>query len=169
MSGFSQAIQTQISSEMGPIEVVEQLAGMSQEEVDDLPYGFVVLDELGTILLYNRYESALSRLSPEEVVGKNWFKEIAPCTRVEAFYGRFRALIKDPEKSQDGFRFRFYFMHGAQDVAVQLVKAPEVVTLPIDPNNGASRIFMTVVRCLLVEPEPASPGEGDPNVRRDEP
>ncbi|MDC3954074.1 PAS domain-containing protein [Polyangium jinanense] len=124
---------------------------MSKEEVDDLPYGFVVLDEVGTILLYNRYESSLSRLPSERVVGKNWFKEVAPCTRVEAFYGRFRALVQDEARLSESFRFRFHFMHGTQDVAVQLVKAPPVVTLPLVQEGTAARIFMTVVRRPVVE------------------
>jgi photoactive yellow protein len=161
MSGFHDANQTPEAGEAGPVDVVERLASMSREEVDDLPYGFVVLDEAGTVLLYNRYESSLSRLSPEGVIGKNWFKEIAPCTRVEAFYGRFRALVESPEKQQEGFRFRFYFMHGAQDVAVQLVKAPPVVSLPMAQAEGATRVFMTVVRRAVAEAEttPAAGGE----------
>jgi len=29
---------------------------------------------------YNRFESALSGMPPEKVVGKNFFTEVAPCT-----------------------------------------------------------------------------------------
>ena len=150
-SGFYQAVQVAMVSEDGTLDAVERLAGMSKAEVDDLPYGFVVLDEVGTILLYNRYESALSRLSSERVVGKNWFKEVAPCTRVEAFYGRFRALVQDEARLSASFRFRFSFMHGVQDVAVQFVKAPPVVTLPLAQEGAEARIFMTVVRRPGVE------------------
>lgn len=143
---FESAQDSVAEIEEGRIDVIERLASMTQEEVDELPYGFVVLDELGTILLYNRYESSLSRLPPESVVGKNWFKEVAPCTRVDAFYGRFRALVTSPDRLQEDFRFRFYFQHGRQDVAVQLVKAPQKSTLPLLPSESPSRIFMTVVR-----------------------
>jgi photoactive yellow protein len=145
-SGFHEAVRPSVETDEGTIDVVERLASMSREEVDDLPYGFVVLDEAGTILLYNRYESELSRRPPEEVVGKNWFKDVAPCTRVEAFYGRFRALAASPERTHESFRFRFYFQHGAQDVAVQLVKAPPVVTLPLAAPSEEARLFMTIVR-----------------------
>lgn len=151
MSGFFKAVQPAMVSEDGTLDAVERLAAMSKAEVDDLPYGFVVLDEVGTILLYNRYESSLSRLPPERVVGKNWFKEVAPCTRVEAFYGRFRALVQDEARLSESFRFRFHFMHGAQDVAVQLVKAPPVVALPLVQEGTTARIFMTVVRRPVVE------------------
>ncbi|MRG92097.1 PAS domain-containing protein [Polyangium spumosum] len=144
-------------SEDGALDAIERLAAMSKEEVDELPYGFVVLDEVGTILLYNRYESELSRLPPERVVGKNFFTEVAPCTRVEAFYGRFRALVQDEARQEEGFRFRFYFLHGAQDVAVQFVKAPPVMTQPLEQVGTAARLFMTVVRRPVAE---VAEGEG---------
>lgn len=151
-SGFYEAVRPSVETDEGTIDVVERLASMSKEEVDDLPYGFVVLDEAGTVLLYNRYESALSRLPPDEVVGKNWFKDIAPCTRVEAFYGRFRVFLASPDKTHESFRFRFYFLHGTQDVAVQFVKAPPVVTLPLAAPSDEARVFMTVVRRDVVDP-----------------
>jgi len=135
-----------MSSEDGVLGAIELLSSMSQEEVDELPYGFVVLDEEGTVMLYNRYESALSRLPPERVIGKNFFRDVAPCTRVEAFFGRFRALLADDARTEESFRFRFVFRHGAQDVAVQFVKAPPVTSLPLVCRDSAARIFMTVVR-----------------------
>jgi len=118
------------------LDSVERLATMSAAEVDDLPYGFLILDRSGTVLLYNRYESRMSRLPPGRVVGKNWFREVAPCTRVEAFQGRFHALVDSPTALVERFSFRFHFLHGAQDVTVQLTRAP----------GDADRIFMTVVR-----------------------
>jgi len=163
-SGFFKAVQAAaMVSEDGTLDAVERLAAMSKEEVDDLPYGFVVLDEVGTVLLYNRYEASISRLLPERVVGKNWFKEIAPCTRVEAFYGRFRALVLDAARLSETFRFRFSFMHGAEDVAVQLVKAPPVVMLPLVQEGTDARIFMTVVRRPVVE---AGAGEAGHDLQR---
>lgn len=118
------------------IDSVERLATLSAEEVDKLPYGFLVLDREGTILLYNRYESRMSRLPPERVLGRNWFQHVAPCTRVEAFQGRFRALLDRGDDAVDRFAFRFHFLHGAQDVVVQMSRVP----------GDDGRVFMTVVR-----------------------
>ena len=118
------------------IDSAERLSSMSRDEVDDLPYGFLILDREGTIVLYNRYESRMSRLPAERVLGRSWFSEIAPCTRVEAFFGRFRAFADDPSRDVERFAFRFHFLHGAQDVLVQLARAP----------GEADRIMMTVVR-----------------------
>lgn len=118
------------------VDSIERLATMSAEEVDELPYGFLVLDHDGVILLYNRYESRMSRLPPERVLGRSWFRDVAPCTRVDAFQGRFRALLEGPEDAVDRFAFRFHFLHGAQDVLVQLSRVP----------GDDGRVFMTVVR-----------------------
>lgn len=145
-SGIEQSREASVETEGGQIDALERLASMTKEEVDELPYGFVVLDETGTILLYNRYESALSRLPEERVVGKNFFKEVAPCTRVEAFYGRFRALIASADRLQENFQFRFYFQHGRQDVIVHFIKAPQSLSLPVLQTESESRIFMTVIR-----------------------
>ncbi|UQA54685.1 PAS domain-containing protein [Polyangium aurulentum] len=164
-SGFHDSVQAPMETE-GPVDALERLAALSQEEVDDLPYGFVVLDGEGKILLYNRYESRLSRLSPERVIGKNFFKEVAPCTRVEAFYGRFLQLVEREDRLNDAFRFRFYFLHGVQDVAVQFVKAPPVTTLPIPAAESSPRVFMTVVRRPVVEDARGARGTSGPDLRR---
>jgi photoactive yellow protein len=150
----------------GQAFALERLAALTQEEVDELPYGFVVLDGEGKILLYNRYEARLSRIAPERVIGRNFFKDVAPCTRVEAFYGRFLQLVEQGERTHDAFRFRFYFLHGVQDVAVQFVKAPPVTTLPISQENSSPRIFMTVVRRPVVEDARGPRGTGGPDLRR---
>lgn len=131
---------------------IERLAAMTIEEVDDLPYGFIVLDAEGQVLLYNRYEARMSRIAPGQVVGQNFFRDIAPCTRVEAFYGRFRTLVNDPTRQSDTFAFRFHFLHGAQNVTVQFARAPDVG--PADGGDPGSpqrktRIFMTVMRRML--------------------
>jgi photoactive yellow protein len=116
---------------------IERLSQMTQEEVDDLPYGFVVLDLEGVVLLYNRYEQQMSRIPADRVIGKSFFRELAPCARVEAFFGRFRKLAEQPPGATERFSFRFHFLHGAQDVSVQFSRAPD------------DRVFMTVHRVVL--------------------
>lgn len=132
------------------VHAFERLREMSRAEVDDLPYGFIVLDGEGKILLYNRYEARMARLSPERVIGRNFFRQVAPCTRVEAFHGRFRALVDDPTRVHDRFSFRFHFLHGAQDVNVQLTRVPPEGAAAAEALAGA-RVFMTVERRAVDE------------------
>ena len=65
---------------------------LSDAELDALAFGVIALDEEGTVLRYNLYESRLARLDRNQVVGRNFFDDVAPCTRIEAFQGRFRAF-----------------------------------------------------------------------------
>jgi len=57
-----------------------RLQAASDAELMDAPFGVVRFDEGGAVTLYNRWESGLSGLSPERVVGRSFFEEIAPCT-----------------------------------------------------------------------------------------
>ncbi len=50
------------------------------EDVGEAPFGIVALDEKGRVLAYNRYEQELANLDAAEVVGRDFFVEIAPCT-----------------------------------------------------------------------------------------
>lgn len=148
------------------VDAVERIASMTRQEVDELPYGFVVLDAEGTILLYNRYEARLARLSADRVVGRNFFREVAPCTRVEAFHGRFRALVADPDRAHDHFAFRFHFLHGAQDVTVQLARAPQGLdAVGGDALEGAC-VFMTVRRRAVAQSAGEAPREIGADVER---
>jgi photoactive yellow protein len=132
-----------------PIDSLERLLSLTAEDVDDLPYGFIILDAQGTILLYNRYEAALARTTPEHVLGRNFFRDIAPCTRVAAFFGRFREVAEAEPGASRRFAFRFHFLHGAQDVLVQITRAPDLTSAD-DPAAIGRRIFMTVVRQKIV-------------------
>ncbi|MCU0657202.1 MAG: FxsA family protein [Polyangiaceae bacterium] len=57
--------------------------------LDALPFGVIVLDLKGRVLHYNRYEEQLVQRSRGEVLGKHFFREVAPCTQVRRFYGAF--------------------------------------------------------------------------------
>jgi len=49
-------------------------------EVDGLPFGVVTMAHDGTVEHYNAAEAALTGLTPERVVGRNFFTSVAPCT-----------------------------------------------------------------------------------------
>jgi photoactive yellow protein len=61
----------------------------------------------------------LANLKKESVIGKNFFKEVAPCTDVQEFYGRFPTGVA--EKSlHENFRYHFAFKQNPRDVTVTL-------------------------------------------------
>lgn len=70
-------------------DVNTMLENMSPEELDDLPYGVIKLDRQGVILQYNTTEGLITGRVADEVIGKNFFTEVAPCTNTPEFYGKF--------------------------------------------------------------------------------
>lgn len=96
----------------------------SDEELDTLPYGVVTLDPVGTILQYNLAESRLARLDRTQVLGKNFFRQVAPCTATAEFEGRFRDFLRPGNTERlTRFEYLFDFKFGAQQVAVELVRS----------------------------------------------
>jgi photoactive yellow protein len=98
------------------------LARFSDEELDSAPFGAVVVDEDGTIVRYNAYEAELAQLSPARVIGKSFFRKVAPCTAVAAFEGRFHEFLVLGDTVSDSFAYFFPFAHGDANVLVTFVK-----------------------------------------------
>jgi photoactive yellow protein len=99
--------------------VLEAADDMSSEDLDGLPYGMIQLDAAGRILRFNAVESRLASLPQHQQIGKHFFTEVAPCTKVQAFYGRFReGVIR--ESLDVSFRFHFAFKQNPRDVMVRL-------------------------------------------------
>ncbi|MEM7583311.1 MAG: V4R domain-containing protein [Acidobacteriota bacterium] len=114
----------------------EQLVGLSSQEIDQLPFGYIALDSAGNILKYNRYEAELARLDQESVLGKNFFKEVAPCTQVREFEGRFQELAEGrSESSTLSFDFVFKFRHGAQNVRIGFIRSPRKDEIIVTVNR----------------------------------
>lgn len=73
--------------------VANELANMSDDELDSLAFGAMELDRDGCIVRYNATEADISGREQAGMIGRNFFTEVAPCTRSEAFEGRFRAGV----------------------------------------------------------------------------
>lgn len=100
-------------------QLLDAVDGMMAEELDRLPYGIIQLDGQGRILKYNALESRLASLPQEQQIGKQFFTEVAPCTKVQSFYGRFREGVRR-ESLDASFRFHFAFKQKPRDVTVRL-------------------------------------------------
>ena len=99
--------------------LLERADGMTPEELDQLPYGMIQLDATGRILRYNAVESRLASLPQAQALGRQFFTEIAPCTKVQEFYGRFREGVVR-ESLDATFQFHFAFKQQPRDVTVRL-------------------------------------------------
>lgn len=101
------------------LRTAQSVATMNEEELDRLPFGAIRLDKEGTVLSYNAAEAKLTGRDPKRVIGKNFFRDVAPCTNVQAFAGRFREGMAKKEMHVI-FPYRFDFQMAPRDVTVTL-------------------------------------------------
>lgn len=97
----------------------QTLHTLSERELDELPYGAIRLDKTGKIISYNRFESMLAGIARENAIGKNFFREVAPCTDVQAFRGRFQQGVAN-KKLHEKFRYHFPFKKNPRNVLITL-------------------------------------------------
>lgn len=103
---------------------VAGLPRMTSEELDRLPYGVITVDGRGRVLHYNEAESRMVGLPAHQVVGRCFFTEIAPCTQVQAFRGRFERFVEGGQGlNVESFDFVFPFPAAPQEVTILLTPA----------------------------------------------
>lgn len=88
--------------------VFEQADVLTQGELDTLPVGMIQLSRDGTVLKYNQTESELTNVAKEDAIGKSFFDEVAPCTKVQEFHGQFvEGVAKKTLNTMFNYKFRF--------------------------------------------------------------
>ena len=88
--------------------VLEKADVLNENELDTLPVGMIQLDRNGRVLKFNQTESDLARVAKSDAVGKSFFDEVAPCTKVQEFYGRFvEGVEKKSLHTVFDYEFRF--------------------------------------------------------------
>jgi photoactive yellow protein len=71
------------------VDLAPQLLALSPAALDGLPYGVVQMDLAGTVTRYNATESRYSGLPAERVLGRHFFRQVAPCSNNRLVAGRF--------------------------------------------------------------------------------
>ncbi len=95
---------------------------LSETELGALPFGVIELDAAGTVLHYNAAEAALSGQESSRVTGTNFFLDVAPCTAVKEFQGRFRSFM-ELESASESFDFTFSFPTHTAQVRIVFVRS----------------------------------------------
>lgn len=119
------------------VNLAELLPRIPESARNGLPFGIVKLDLAGKILEYNMAEGDLTGVDPAWALGKNFFDEVALCTKTAAFYGKFVEGVKR------GFLntvFDFTFDH--REIAVK-VKV-HMFTMP--DSRGNKTVMLLVKR-----------------------
>ena len=113
---------------------IEQIPTLSEAELDGLPQGIIRLDKSGKILYYSHAQAELAHRTIATTVGLNFFTEVAPCTAVRDFQGRFNAFVAAPNAKIEPFAFEFRFPWGIKKVFITMVKR----------SGTESRIYVVV-------------------------
>jgi len=85
-----------------------------------LPFGMIRLDAAGVVKAYNEWEARLARREARDVIGKNFFTDVAPCTNVASFRGKLDELAVSGDKTYI-FDYDFLFPWGTRRVRIRFV------------------------------------------------
>lgn len=82
------------------------LDSLTPERFDELAFGLIVMDRHDVVVHYNAFESARAGLSPERVLGRNFFADVGPCTNNPLVAGRYHGAVDLDEEFDYVFTFR---------------------------------------------------------------
>jgi photoactive yellow protein len=106
----------------GSDDIENALSKMGDSQLDDLAFGAVQLDSEGKILSYNAAESEITGRNADDVIGKSFFTEVAPCTNTDEFYGKFKEGV-DSGNLNSLFEYVFDYQMTPTKVQVHMKKA----------------------------------------------
>ncbi len=101
------------------LNLLEQLNSATPNQLDQLPFGVIRMDTGGLVVDYNTFESALSGLSADRVVGRRFFEQIAPCTNNYLVSERFSENTLDHQLD-----YVFTYRMKPTRVRLRLLKSP---------------------------------------------
>lgn len=106
----------------GDKDIANVIGKMASGDIDGLAFGAIQLDGTGKILQYNNAEGEITGRDPKAVIGKNFFTEVAPCTKTPAFYGKFTQGVKAGDLNAQ-FEYTFNYNMKPTQVKVHMKKA----------------------------------------------
>ena len=101
----------------GKDDIENVLAKLSAQEVDGLAFGAVQLDAKGTILQYNATEASITGRDAKAALGKNFFRDVAPCTGTPRFKGVFDKGVREGNLNT---MFEYVFDYNMQPLKVKI-------------------------------------------------
>jgi len=106
----------------GSDDVMKKVGKLSSGDLNQLAFGAIKLDGTGIIESYNVAEGAITGRDPKDVLGKNFFKDVAPCTSTPEFFGKFQSGVKDGNLNTM-FEYIFDYNMKPTKVKVHMMKA----------------------------------------------
>ena len=115
-------------------DLAELVETLSEDDLNQLPFGLIQLDRGGKVLRFNQAESRLARYDRKAAIGANFFDDVAPCAKVKEFHGKFIQAVEE-KNLHEVFPYVFRFKNG-QEISVNVTmfysQRTETVWLQID-------------------------------------
>lgn len=119
------------------VNLAELLPRIPESVKNGLPFGIVKMDLTGKILAYNMAEGELNGVNPNWAIGKNFFDDVALCTKTQAFYGRF---VEGVKKGFLNVVFEYVFDHLQEATKVKI----HMFTMP--DGSGKKTVMLLIKR-----------------------
>jgi photoactive yellow protein len=103
---------------------ITELTEMDSGRLDEVPFGVIGFTSDATVTIYNATESKNAGLSPQRVLGKHFFGEVAPCMNNFMIAQRF----DDEEVLDDIISYVLTLRMRPTPVRLRLLKAPGCAT-----------------------------------------
>lgn len=116
-----------------PQKLIDNLDVLTASQADKIPFGVVKLDDQGNIEIYNKYNyDEFADFGNMNVIGKNYFTDVAPCANNFIFSGRFKRGVQSGSLDHE-FEYCFTYKLMPTDVRVRLYR---------DKDSGSNWIFV---------------------------
>lgn len=108
--------------------------GLGEAGVNALPIGVIQLNAEGIVTFYSESETRISGRPAERCVGLDFFLDLAPCSNVPEFRGRFQSFVRENRSSESfDFFFTFYIPRLRALIDFRAAKTPGRYWLIIRP------------------------------------
>ncbi|MCH2155596.1 MAG: hypothetical protein MK080_06305 [Opitutales bacterium] len=100
------------------------LAAVTAKAADEFDFGFIRMDDRGTVEIYNKWEMDLANMNRSAVLNRNFFKEIAPCTHNRLFYHNLHKAAKEGRAVDQRIEYTFTYKMEPTPVDIRLLRDP---------------------------------------------
>jgi len=121
------------SWQFGDPGLLAALESASADRIDELGFGLIVMDRDGGVTGYNQAESKLAGLPVDEVVGRNFFVEVGPCTNNYLVAQHYQDQASEQGELDQQLDYVFTYR-----------MAPTPVRLRLLAQKGSSRQYLAV-------------------------
>jgi photoactive yellow protein len=113
--------------------LLDTLEATPLDGIDAFGFGLIVMDRDGRVTGYNRAESQLSGLPADQVVGRNFFVEVGPCTNNYLIAQRYHDSGGPDQELDEALDYVFTYR-----------MAPTPVRLRLLARRGSARQYLAV-------------------------